>query len=108
MKSQVWGSQVNDQLVNSLSRRILVSRTFLLKEYFGVGNKYIQGTSQEIYVVLDKHRKDWINIKFSNVFRIASELNFSQRAKPSIYAFLIFGMFANLTEEAISRFVLQT
>ena len=41
----------------------------------------IQRTRQEIYVVLNKHSKDWINIKFSvslelrlNCFSVMSEL----------------------------------
>ena len=41
---------------------------FLLKEYSAVGKKYIQSTLREIYVVLDKHRKDWISIKVLGCF----------------------------------------
>ena len=44
----------------------------------------IQRTRQEIYVVLNKHSKDWINIKFSvslelrlNCFSVMSELFFT-------------------------------
>ena len=52
------------------------------KEYFGAEN--IQRTRQDIYVVLNKHSKDWINIKFSvslelrlNCFSVMSELFFT-------------------------------
>ena len=69
---------------------------FFEKEYSAVGKKYIQSTLREIYVVLDKHRKDWISIKSSRMFLELRRNCTSQREegpqKAAIYSNSIYGL----------------